>query len=549
MQGLIRRTRMWAPLILAVPAAGAIAMAGGAAPALADTAPAPVCANGTCTVTFLATDSAVNWAVPAGVTSAEVTLYGANGGAGGTNGGAGGRGAEVTGSVALSGMGYLTVNVGTAGNRAAGLDSKVGSLGGYGGGGFGGATALAGTGGGGGGATTVADSTGIVLVAGGGGGGGAAGKSAAAAVITGGSGGNANTAGGAGGTYPCGGSTHLPGGSGGGPGTPSAGGTGGAGGTGTSTTGATGTGGARAGCAAATGSAGQSGAFSQGGGGGTAGGGGGGGYYGGGQGGQGAYLANAAGAIVDASGYGGGGGGSSFGGVVVNNPLDPGLSGDGEAILTYANPVVVSPAYTDSAGQTLAGNLAPAGDAVTPAVGETTAAGGTVTVNADGSFSYSPPSGTFSGADSFQYTVTDAEGDYATDTATILVGSVADLSVSVGTNSNSTKTNAQLTYTITVTNNGPSSADHVLLNDTLSAQTTFVSAVSSLGSCVTPAAGATGTLSCDLASVPSGTSATIQVVVTTIAKKGTVTNTASVSSTTADPNTANNTASISTLVK
>ncbi|AQR74218.1 S-layer family protein [Sphingomonas sp. LM7] len=51
----------------------------------------------------------------------------------------------------------------------------------------------------------------------------------------------------------------------------------------------------------------------------------------------------------------------------------------------------------------------------------TSANGGTVTVNPDGSFSYAPPAG-FSGSDSFTYTVTDADGETDTATVTVTVG-------------------------------------------------------------------------------------------------------------------------------
>jgi VCBS repeat-containing protein len=58
------------------------------------------------------------------------------------------------------------------------------------------------------------------------------------------------------------------------------------------------------------------------------------------------------------------------------------------------------------------------GEASVTAFDATSANGGTVTVNPDGSFSYEPPAG-FSGADSFTYTLTDAEGE--TDTATVTI--------------------------------------------------------------------------------------------------------------------------------
>ncbi|OUR89496.1 hypothetical protein A9Q92_01050 [Methylophaga sp. 42_8_T64] len=59
---------------------------------------------------------------------------------------------------------------------------------------------------------------------------------------------------------------------------------------------------------------------------------------------------------------------------------------------------------------------------------------GTVILNADGSFSYTPAAN-FSGEDSFTYTVTDGDGDSATATATVNVTAVADapnLIISVG---------------------------------------------------------------------------------------------------------------------
>ncbi len=63
------------------------------------------------------------------------------------------------------------------------------------------------------------------------------------------------------------------------------------------------------------------------------------------------------------------------------------------------------------------------GEALVTAFDATSANGGSVTVNPDGSFSYEPPVG-FSGADSFTYTLTDADGE--TDTATVTINVDAD---------------------------------------------------------------------------------------------------------------------------
>jgi len=100
-----------------------------------------------------------------------------------------------------------------------------------------------------------------------------------------------------------------------------------------------------------------------------------------------------------------------------------------------------------------------------------------------------------------------------------------------------------------VRNAGGSNALHVLLNDLLSPQSTFLSATTSQGSCVTPAIGASGTMSCSLGTIASGASSTINFKVNVLAKKGTITNSVTVSTTTVDTNSANNAASITTRVK
>jgi uncharacterized repeat protein (TIGR01451 family) len=127
----------------------------------------------------------------------------------------------------------------------------------------------------------------------------------------------------------------------------------------------------------------------------------------------------------------------------------------------------------------------------------------------------------------------------------------ADLAVSISASPNPAKKGSKISYTITVLNAGPMAATNVLLNDYLSSQSTFVSASikKGEGSCVTPAPGASGTVSCNLGSIASGATNVTQIVVTVIAKKTTITNTATVSCSISDPNTANNTASITTQIK
>lgn len=121
--------------------------------------------GGTVTCTFGFTGTPATWTAPTGVKSAGLTMYGGSGAAGSGfvgAGGSGGAGAEVTGTVSLSGISSLTVNVAGGGG--------INGTGGYGGGGEAGNGGE--YGGGGGGATTVSDSAGTLLIAGGGGGGG-----------------------------------------------------------------------------------------------------------------------------------------------------------------------------------------------------------------------------------------------------------------------------------------------------------------------------------------------------------------------------------------
>jgi uncharacterized repeat protein (TIGR01451 family) len=101
-----------------------------------------------------------------------------------------------------------------------------------------------------------------------------------------------------------------------------------------------------------------------------------------------------------------------------------------------------------------------------------------------------------------------------------------------------------VTFTLTVSNNGPNTADNVVVTDMLPAGSTFVSATPSQGSC-------TGqpTVTCNLGAILNGASATIAVIVTPTAL-GPATNTATVSSAPqVDPNSANNASTASVTVQ
>ena len=327
-------------LLRAVPRPAGLALAAtlGAA-GLAGVIPAgpASAASGACTTssnqvtcTFTETGSAQTWTVPAGVTSATFTLYGAEGYGSTEFLAAGGEGAEVTATLTVTPGTALQVNVGQVGQ---GGGTQGASFGG------GGTGQFAGDGGGGGGAsdirTPASDGTyplaNRLLVAGGGGGGGAveSTSSGLGAGTTGGTGGNAGSAGGTGGSETVDG-TNVEGGVGGGAGTTTAPGTGG--------TGGQLTGGGS--CVGGTGYSGNPGVGAVGAGAEDGGGAGGGGYYGGGSGGQGAVGGTACGAE---GGSGGGGGGSSYPAADVVGPAAaPGQSGNGEVIISYLLPLSVT---------------------------------------------------------------------------------------------------------------------------------------------------------------------------------------------------------------
>jgi uncharacterized repeat protein (TIGR01451 family) len=112
-------------------------------------------------------------------------------------------------------------------------------------------------------------------------------------------------------------------------------------------------------------------------------------------------------------------------------------------------------------------------------------------------------------------------------------------------------TTANVTYSVTVANAGPAAAASVSLSDPLPTGTTFVSLTQGTGpafACTTPAAGANGTITCTIASLPSGASATFSIVVNVSAgASGTITNTATVTTTTPDPVASNNSSTTATI--
>ncbi|MDP9193403.1 MAG: ExeM/NucH family extracellular endonuclease [Acidobacteriota bacterium] len=140
-------------------------------------------------------------------------------------------------------------------------------------------------------------------------------------------------------------------------------------------------------------------------------------------------------------------------------------------------------------------------------------------------------------------TTTDPNTGNESGVATTTVGSgSADISVTKTDTPDPVTAGNNITYTITVNNAGPSNATTAALSDTLPAGTTFVSLSAPAGwSCATPAVGATGNVSCSIASLDVGSDVfTLTVAVNaTVAGGSVITNTATASSATTDPNTGN----------
>ncbi len=97
----------------------------------------------------------------------------------------------------------------------------------------------------------------------------------------------------------------------------------------------------------------------------------------------------------------------------------------------------------------------------------------------------------------------------------------------------------KITYTLQVKNNGPASAQDVVVKDTLPNKVQFLSATPGQGSCT-----GTSTVTCQLGTVSTGQTVTVTIIVNVMKAAGFITNTATVTTSSPDPNTGNNSSTV-----
>ena len=134
----------------------------------------------------------------------------------------------------------------------------------------------------------------------------------------------------------------------------------------------------------------------------------------------------------------------------------------------------------------------------------------------------------------------------ATTTDTVTSPSQADLSISKSGAPEPVNQGDTLTYTLTVANNGPASADNVVVTDPLPAAVTYQSSSATQGTCSQGG----GTVTCNIGTMSNGqiVTITISVTATTFSASSYAVNTATVSSTTSDPNSSNNSSTFNSTI-
>ena len=133
----------------------------------------------------------------------------------------------------------------------------------------------------------------------------------------------------------------------------------------------------------------------------------------------------------------------------------------------------------------------------------------------------------------------DSNGDNDSGSQTTGIENNANVAITKSASSDTVTPGGTITYTIDVTNTGPADAANVSWTDSLPGETTFVSASQGSGPtflCTTPNVGSGGDVTCSIASLPAGSTAsfTVTVAVSATPSSAAITNTASVESSTQD---------------
>jgi len=145
-----------------------------------------------------------------------------------------------------------------------------------------------------------------------------------------------------------------------------------------------------------------------------------------------------------------------------------------------------------------------------------------------------------------------ADPSNANDSVNVSTSYVVPTANLVVTNSDApdpVNTGGTITYTQTLTNNGPDAAANAKIVESIGSGVTFQSVSAAAGfSCTTPATGGTGTITCSIASMANGATASFTIVVNVTASSGSITNTVVGSSDASDPVPANNSATAVTTI-
>ncbi|HSQ23176.1 MAG TPA: PQQ-dependent sugar dehydrogenase, partial [Pyrinomonadaceae bacterium] len=206
---------------------------------------------------------------------------------------------------------------------------------------------------------------------------------------------------------------------------------------------------------------------------------------------------------------------------------------------TYTATVTPAGGFTGNISLSIAGlpndatsNFSPAAISITDASSKSS----TLTITTTGN---TPP-----GIYSLNVTATSGNLQHSFPGQLIVSGpATANLSLTKTASPNPGVTLANLTYRLTVTNNGPSPATNVVVNDDLPAGIHFTSATPTQGSCT-----GVSTVTCNLGSLANGTFAIIDILLQP-QSVGILTNNASVSATESDPDPSDNLASIATRIE